>query len=182
MKFEVRDPKFRISYFRWPPFYLSLRKIFPDRTLKSGTVCLIVICMAKDIIHDAVRNALVKDGWTVTDEPFRIVYEEFELFADLAVGRAPVIAEKYGRKIVVGVKTFGGRSFVKDFQHALGQYIMYRDLMELTCPGYELCLGISEFVHEEFFSQKAAMTIVRRHKLRFVIVDIGKEEIVKWTE
>jgi hypothetical protein len=30
----------------------------------------------KDRIHQAVRNALVKDGWTVTDDPFRIAYEE----------------------------------------------------------------------------------------------------------
>lgn len=26
----------------------------------------------KDRIHEAVKNALVKDGWTITDDPFRL--------------------------------------------------------------------------------------------------------------
>lgn len=29
----------------------------------------------KDQIHEAVRNALVKDGWTITDDQYRIEYE-----------------------------------------------------------------------------------------------------------
>ncbi len=28
---------------------------------------------AKDTYHDALRSALVKDGWTITDDPFRLV-------------------------------------------------------------------------------------------------------------
>ncbi len=26
--------------------------------------------MAKDIIHEQVKNALIKDGWTITHDPF----------------------------------------------------------------------------------------------------------------
>lgn len=37
-----------------------------------------------DKIHDAVKNALVKDGWTITDDPFTLEYEEQILFVDLA--------------------------------------------------------------------------------------------------
>jgi len=29
---------------------------------------------AKDVIHDAVRNALVKDGWTISDDLLRLKY------------------------------------------------------------------------------------------------------------
>jgi len=28
--------------------------------------------MAKDLYHDTVRVALEKDGWTITDDPFKI--------------------------------------------------------------------------------------------------------------
>ncbi|MDM8529436.1 element excision factor XisH family protein [Anaerolineales bacterium HSG24] len=28
--------------------------------------------MAKDIIHEPVKNALIKDGWTITADPFTI--------------------------------------------------------------------------------------------------------------
>ena len=32
--------------------------------------------MAKDIYHQAVRNALIKDGWTITHDPFRLENKE----------------------------------------------------------------------------------------------------------
>ncbi len=28
---------------------------------------------AKDIYHDAVKNALIKDGWTITADPYPII-------------------------------------------------------------------------------------------------------------
>jgi hypothetical protein len=39
----------------------------------------------KDRIHEAVKNALIKDGWTITDDPFRIHYEDADVYADLRV-------------------------------------------------------------------------------------------------
>ncbi|MCW3096240.1 MAG: XisH protein [Chthonomonadaceae bacterium] len=38
----------------------------------------------KDNIHEAVRNALVKDGWTIIDDPYRIEYEEADVYAGSA--------------------------------------------------------------------------------------------------
>ena len=31
---------------------------------------------ARDIYHNAVKNALVKDGWTITDDPLHLKWEE----------------------------------------------------------------------------------------------------------
>jgi hypothetical protein len=28
--------------------------------------------MARDIIHEAVKAALINDGWIITDDPFRL--------------------------------------------------------------------------------------------------------------
>jgi hypothetical protein len=39
---------------------------------------------AKDIYHDAVKNALIEDGWTITADPYKIKYKDAELFADLS--------------------------------------------------------------------------------------------------
>jgi len=38
---------------------------------------------AKDTIHDAVKNALIKDGWKITHDPYTIKYEEVTAYADL---------------------------------------------------------------------------------------------------
>lgn len=135
--------------------------------------------MAKDVIHDAVKNALIKDGWTIIADPFRIEYEEFVLLADLAAER-PFAAERDGRKIIVEVKSFVGRSFVKELQQALGQYAMYLDFIELTSPEYELYLGISELAYTELFTQKAAQVVVQRHQLNVLVVNVDREEIVRW--
>ncbi|GIK56940.1 MAG: hypothetical protein BroJett015_26030 [Chloroflexota bacterium] len=50
---------------------------------------------ARDIIHQGVKNALLKDGWVITDDPFTIQYEDATLFADLAAERT-IAAEKAG--------------------------------------------------------------------------------------
>ncbi len=78
-----------------------------------------------------VKNALIKDGWTIIADPFQIAYRGIQLSADLAAERS-FAAEKDHRRIVVEVKTFGGRSLVKQMQYALGQYEMYLDYLDLT--------------------------------------------------
>jgi hypothetical protein len=40
-----------------------------------------------DEYHKAVKNALIKDGWTITDDPFTLDFEDVTLFADLAAER-----------------------------------------------------------------------------------------------
>lgn len=37
----------------------------------------------KDIFHEAVRNALVKDGWTITDDPLKLKFNGKRIYIDL---------------------------------------------------------------------------------------------------
>ena len=69
---------------------------------------------ATDFIHDAVKQALIKDGWTITDDPFTITYEDATLYADLAAERA-LAAVRADRRIVVEIKTFLGPSLYYDW-------------------------------------------------------------------
>lgn len=39
---------------------------------------------AKDRYHDAVKSALIKDGWIIVFDPYPIKYQEVRLLADLA--------------------------------------------------------------------------------------------------
>jgi hypothetical protein len=47
---------------------------------------------AKDLYHNAIKNALITDGWTILADPYRIEYQDDLLLADLAAARpiAPV--------------------------------------------------------------------------------------------
>lgn len=64
---------------------------------------------AKDIFHDKVRNALIKDGWTITADPYTLEWGIKTLYVDLAAERT-IAAEKEGEKIAVEIKSFVGKS------------------------------------------------------------------------
>jgi len=68
-----------------------------------------------DTLHNAVKNALIKDGWTITDDPYVIQYRRTTLYADLAAER-PIAAERGGQKLVIQVKSFIGASKIQDLK------------------------------------------------------------------
>ncbi|MEW6130552.1 MAG: element excision factor XisH family protein [Acidobacteriota bacterium] len=133
----------------------------------------------RDTIHEAVKNALIKDGWTITDDPYRIEYEEVKLYADLAAER-PFAAERAGQKIVVEVKSFLNLSPIHDFEMALGQYNVYRELLTLVAPERKLYLAVSHLLEDNFLSGKAIQLIIHQQKLSLVLINIADEEINKW--
>jgi hypothetical protein len=134
---------------------------------------------AIDRIHDAVRNALVKDGWTITDDPFVFKYGGLNLFADLAAERTLAI-ERAGRRIVVEIKTFGGASPVHDLKVLLGQYHLYRSILEVVAPERRLYLAISSIAYSRLFSRPAFQLIVEQQQLPMIIVDLALEEVLRW--
>lgn len=134
---------------------------------------------SKDLIHNAVKNALIKNGWTITADPYTIKYEEIKLFADLAAER-PLLAEREGQKIVVEVKSFISASFMRDLEEAVGQYVIYRNLLTVTVPDYNLYLAINESTYTSFFLQKAIQLIVQQNQISLIVVDVDTEEITQW--
>ncbi|MEL4895690.1 XisH family protein [Crocosphaera sp. Alani8] len=134
---------------------------------------------AKDTYHDAVKNALIKEGWTITADPYRIKYKDAELFADLAAEK-PIAAERSGHKIIVEIKSFLSPSPMRDFEVALGQYILYRDLMELTEPEYTIYLAIKDSIYINFFQRDSIKEISKINELLLIVVDMEQEEILEW--
>ena len=134
---------------------------------------------AKDIYNNEVKNALLKDGWTITADPYFIKYEDAELYADLAAEK-PIAAQRQGQKIVVEIKSFVGRSLMYDFHGALGQYMVYRNLIQLTEPEYKLYLAIDDVVYQNFFQRKSIQLITNENKLCLMVVEMEKEEIMQW--
>ncbi|MDB9414122.1 XisH family protein [Microcystis aeruginosa] len=136
---------------------------------------------AKDIYHEAVKNALIKDGWTILADPYKIKYKDAELFADLAAEK-PLAAERNGRKIVVEIKSFLSPSPMRDFEIALGQYILYRNLISLTEPEYQIYLAIKDSIYENFFQRESIQAIVKINQLLLLVVEMEKEKILRWID
>ena len=73
----------------------------------------------RDAIHDAVKNALTKEGWVITDDPYTIEYEDATVFIDLGAERV-IAAERNGEKIAVEIKSFVGPSAIHRYGIGLG--------------------------------------------------------------
>lgn len=134
---------------------------------------------AQDAIHNAVKNALVKDGWTITAEPFTIRCEGLKVFADLAAKRtSPARQEEW--RIVVEIKSFSSPSAIHDLEVALGQYVLYRNFLRLAALGYELYLAIGQEVYAELFTQGPVQFITQHEHLQLVVINLEAEEVVSW--
>jgi len=58
---------------------------------------------AKDIYHEQVKNALIKDGWTITHDPYTMTFGQKDVFVDLGATRM-LAAEKGDEIIAVEIK------------------------------------------------------------------------------
>jgi hypothetical protein len=134
---------------------------------------------AKDIYHDAIKNALIKNGWKITFDPYPIKYEEFKLLADLADEKT-ISAIRKEEQIVVEIKSFLGRSPLREFETALGQYLIYQTFLDIIHPEIRVYLAIGQEIYEKFFSQSAIQLILQKYHILLLIVDTNQEEIVQW--
>ncbi|MTJ06741.1 XisH family protein [Anabaena sp. UHCC 0204] len=135
---------------------------------------------AKDFFHNAVRLALEKDGWLVTDDPlyFRLtalVKIRIDLGAEKLIG-----AEKDNQKIAVEVKSFIGLSAISEFHTAIGQFLNYRIALGQQDPERILYLAISQDIYQEFFTDSFIQTVLQTYEIKLLVFDINKEEIVLW--
>jgi hypothetical protein len=135
--------------------------------------------MGKDIIHQAVKNALIKDNWIITHDPYTIQFKDELLYADLAAERT-IAAERKGQKIIVEIKSFIGRSTIQDFKLALGQYILYRQLLDEIAATYKLYLAVSDDTYTFDFQRTIIQFIIHRNQIPLIIVNTAREEIVEW--
>ena len=92
---------------------------------------------AKDIYHDAVRNALIKEGWEITHDPLVLKWGLKDLFVDLGAERL-LAARKENQQIAVEIKSFTGPSDILELEKALGQYVVYNTFANFSFGAFYL--------------------------------------------
>lgn len=135
--------------------------------------------MAKDIYHNAVRTALEKEGWTITGDPLTLTVGGRSAYVDLGAEKL-LAAEKKGQYIAVEVKSFISPSPVRDLEQALGQYIMYSQVLERQNLKRTLYLAVAESVFSDFFSEELPQLMIKLNNLKFLIFDPDLQEIAQW--
>jgi len=134
---------------------------------------------AKDLFHDTVKNALIKDGWIITDDPLYLDYGGVDMYVDLGAEKL-IAAQKNEQKIAVEIKTFNRPSLISQFHSALGQFLNYRLVLEEIEPDRDVYLAISEDVYEAFFTLVFTQKAIEKYLIKLIIYDIYQGVITKW--
>ena len=134
---------------------------------------------AKDIYHDQVRNALEKENWQITKDPLVLKWGTRELYIDLGAEKL-IAAEKTGQKIAVEVKSFVSNSPISDLEKALGQYILYHDILQQLEPNRRLYLAIRQETYSELFQEPVGKILLENQRLCLLVFDSEQEIILKW--
>jgi len=134
---------------------------------------------AKDIYHDTVKKALIKDGWVITHDPLRLQWGPKDMYVDLGAEQL-LAAEKAGRKIAVEIKSFIGPSELEDLKMALGQFVLYRTIMRETEPDRELYLAVRQATFIALFDEPVGRLLLESEHIRLIVFDPQTEVIVKW--
>ena len=136
---------------------------------------------AKDIYHDAVKNALIKDGWTITDDPLILSIGKKDLFIDLGAEKL-IAAEKSNQKIAVEIKSFIGKSRVDDLEKALGQYILYREILREKKQKSILYLALKVSAYEDIFEQPIGKILLKQGLFNLLVFEEQEEAILQWIQ
>ncbi len=134
---------------------------------------------ARDIFHEAVKRALLKDRWHITDDPLELEWEEVTVKIDLAAERL-IAAERENEKIAVEIKSFISPSAISDFHTALGQFLNYRIMLDVNEPERSLYLAVPVEAYESFFQTRLAQVAVRQNQVKLLVYDPVFEEVVQW--
>jgi len=136
---------------------------------------------AKDLFHNAVKQALLKDLWKITADPLMIKIDGVKLEIDLAAEKV-FAAEKAGRKIAVEIKSFLNPSTISDFHTALGQFLNYRLALQISEPSRDLYLAVPFDTFESFFQERFIQEAVKVYQVKLLVYDPLQEVIVEWKE
>jgi len=134
---------------------------------------------AKDSYHDNVKNALIKDGWTITHDPLRLKWGVKDMYVDLGAEQL-LAAEKTGRKIAVEIKSFIGASEMDDLEKAIGQYVIYHSVMTRTETDRTLYLAIHNEAFLDIFEEPIGRILLEDYQVRLIVYDLQSEVILKW--
>jgi hypothetical protein len=134
---------------------------------------------AKDKFHEQVKRALIREQWTVTDDPLEVTSEGRTFVVDLGAERL-ILADRGIERIAVEVKSFLNASAITDFYGALGQFLTYRLALRRGDPERVLYLAVPEDTYETFFRSDFIQIAIVEFQLLLIVYEPQQEIIVQW--
>lgn len=137
--------------------------------------------MAKDIYHQQVRAALIKDGWTITHDPLAVENKGEKMDYEIDLGAEKLIgAERGTEKIAVEVKSFLKASLTHEFHGILGQYIVYEEALEYLESDRILYLAIPDFAFTRIKDYPFLSYLLVKKNVKYLVFDKNQSIILSW--
>lgn len=135
--------------------------------------------MARDKFHYEFRQALEREGWTVTDDP--LTFKVVTIMVQIDLGAEKLIAaELAGQKIAVEIKTFSQKSFINALYEAVWKYIVYRKALQLKEPERTLYLAIPDDIFQEYRDEPIIKGVFEDEKINFILYEPESQSIMSW--
>ncbi|WP_225895333.1 element excision factor XisH family protein [Leptolyngbya sp. NIES-2104] len=136
---------------------------------------------AKDLFHEAVKQALIRDGWSITDNPLVVRYGPTNLKVDLGAERM-IAAQRDAETIAVEIKSFLDPSAVNDFHTAVGQYLHYQLAFRYNQWSRKLYLAVPKEIYETQFEKPLFQDSIQTYGTKILVYGAENQEIVAWIE
>ena len=133
---------------------------------------------AKDLYHDHVRAILEKEDWIITDDPLFMRAGGRKVFIDLAAEKV-ILATRETEQIAVEVKSFIGASPLNNFHAAVGQFLLYREVLDEKDPQRKLFIAMPKDTYIEFVDD-FILRMLQKHEIHLFVFDNKKLEIWQW--
>lgn len=83
-------------------------------------------------------------------------------------------------RIAIEIKEFRGNSVIVSLEQYIGQYVLYRLLLDQVDPSRQLYLAISEATYNEVFQEAIGELVILELPMKIVVVDLEKEKVQQW--
>ncbi|MCI5158015.1 MAG: hypothetical protein D3906_06145 [Candidatus Electrothrix sp. AUS1_2] len=132
----------------------------------------------KDTYHDVVKQCVIKEGRTVTHDPY-IFGTDPRLIADLGAERV-IAAERKHEKIVIEIKSFLRTSQVVDLEDAVGKYSVYNIFLQQQEPDRKLWLAVPLHAFENILSREVGRITLEAMRIPIIVYSLTGEEPLTW--
>jgi hypothetical protein len=134
----------------------------------------------RDVCHQQVMNALQKASWIVDESQVFLRADGLTFYVDI---QAQHTNGSVQRIIVVEVKCFSDeRSDQDELYRAIGQYLIYRSVLQIRAPQIPLYLAIPSLVYNRLFRKTVVQNVVENNQIKVVVVNLELEEIIQWVD
>jgi hypothetical protein len=138
--------------------------------------------MARDLFHPIVKEALIKDGWTITHDPYPVhSRKDGGLSTDIGAEKI-ILAENGLKRIAVEVKSFTHLSILHEFLKASGQYLSYSKIMGKNDPNRLLYVAMPTFIYYRLIKYDWVEEVMSDLHMKVILYNTEKIIIEEWKE